>query len=281
MSPKVEELPISSIPDVVLEKAMRIIANYTVGLIRIDDDKHGKNLTLLGSGTLVTANGKHAILTAHHVVEILPTSGDVGLVYSERLTHGVISTDGLRYIKIARGAVDSEGPDLGAVILSPALASGLAALKSFHNLDRNRTMLLTDPPPLTAGLWVVQGFIAERTTEELDFEQHIKTVRFFQLSSSGTVKPYATGEYDYFELPIKYSTRASIPESYGGTSGGGLWQVRLERKASGGEITPATVPILSGVAFYQDGVECDRSALRCHGRRSAYETAYEAIIGLL
>ena len=235
MNHKVEELPLSSIPDAVLEASMRIIANYTVGFLRIESGGQGKNLVLLGSGTLITVNGIHVILTAHHVVEVLPSTGELGLVYSERLSHGMIATDGLRYIRIARGTVDSEGPDLGAIILSPPIASSLEALKSFHNLDRNRTMLLTDPPAIADGMWVVQGFIAERTKEELNFEHRVKTVRFFELSSSGSVKPYTIGDYDYFELPIKYSTHGSLPKSYGGTSGGGLWQVRLVRKGSNGE----------------------------------------------
>ena len=258
---------------------MRIIANYTVGFIRIQNGEHGKNLTLLGSGTLVTINGNHAILTAHHVIEVLPASGELGLVYSERAMHGTISTDGLRYIKIARGTVASEGPDLGAVLLAPSTVSWLGAYKSFHNLDLERTMLLTNPPAIEDGLWIVQGFIAERTKEELDFDRLIKMVRFFQLSSSGLVKPYSFAGYDYFNFPIKYSysRRALIPESYGGTSGGGLWQVRLERKKTTGELIPATVPILSGLAFYQDGTESELSALRCHGRRSIYGVAYEAI----
>jgi len=274
---KVEKLPLSSIPDTVLEAIMRTIANYTVGLLRIENGEHGKNLILVGSGTLITVNGIHAILTAHHVVEALPAIGELGLAYSQRLSYGVISTNGLQYIRIARGTVDSEGPDLGAIILFPPIASSLAANKSFHNLDRSRTMLLSDPPPVGDGMWVVQGFIAERTKEKLDFEQRKKVVRFFELSSSGSVKPYTIGDYDYFEVPIKYSSHRAIPKSYGGTSGGGLWQVRLKRKGSEGEIIPDTVPILSGVAFYQEGIESEQSALRCHGRRSVYGTAYETI----
>lgn len=279
MSRKVEELPISSIPNTVDQACMRALAHYTVGFIRIQSGKHGKDLTLLGSGTLVTANGKHAILTAHHVVEILPTKGVLGLVYSERLSYGTVSTDGLRYLKIARGTVDSEGPDLGAVILTPNIASSLGASKSFHNLDRNRSMMLTEPPAIVAGLWIVQGFIAERTQEELNFEERRKLVRFFELSSSSTARPYTVGDYDYFEVPIKYSVHASIPISYGGASGGGLWQVPLERKRSTGEIVPAIVPLLSGVAFYQDGTEAGLSAIRCHGRRSVYQTVYDIIVG--
>ena len=199
-------------------------------------------------------------------------------MYSEKLTHATVATDGLRYLKIDRGNLDSEGPDLGAIILPPNIVSMLSATKSFHNLDRNRTKMLTQPPAIADGLWIVQGFIAKFTKEEFDFERRIKTVRFFELSSSGLVsREYVVGKYDYFDYPMKFSDRASQPRDYGGTSGGGLWQVRLEKKSPNRDVEPAVVPDLSGVAFYQGVIEADRSMLKCHGRRSVYEVAYEAI----
>ena len=257
---------------------MHSVANYTVGFLRIEKGQRGKDLVLLGSGTLVTVNGIHAILTAHHVVEILPTTGELGLVYSETLTHATFATDGLRYLKIDRGKVDSEGPDLGAVLLPPNIVALLSAKKSFHNLDRKRIELLAQPPAIADGLWIVQGFIGTLTKEEFDLEHRIKTVRFFELSSSGIVRNECViGEHDYFDYPMKFSNRDSQPRDYGGTSGGGLWHVRLEKKGSDGEVTPAIVPILSGVAFYQEAIESDQSMLKCHGRRSVYDVAYEVI----
>jgi hypothetical protein len=137
--------------------------------------------------------------------------------------------------------------------------------------------MLTDPPAIADGLWIVQGFIGKLTKEELDFQRRVKTVIFLELSSSGFVsRQYVVGDYDYFDYPLEFS-RASKTRNYGGTSGGGLWQVRLE-KGGDGEIKPANVPILSGVAFYQGPIESDQSVLKCHGRRSIYDVAYEAII---
>ena len=137
--------------------------------------------------------------------------------------------------------------------------------------------ILNQPPSLTEGLWVVQGLIAERTKEELDLAHKVKTVRFFELCSLGGVTSYMNGHYDYFRVPIKYEDHRSVPASYKGTSGGGLWQVRLNRKSPDDEISHATVPTLSGVAFYQERTESGQSALRCHGRQSIYKDAYEAI----
>jgi hypothetical protein len=277
MDRKLEDVPLASIPLTLESDIMRIIEHYTVGFLRIKKGLRGDDLILLGSGTLVTVNGIHAILTAHHVVQQLPRSGKLGLVYSARRTHLTIAVDGLQYMKIARGTVDADGPDLGAVILPAPVVSTLKATKSFHNLDRNRTELLAQPPALNRGVWVVQGFIGKRTKEHLYFERRVKRIIFHELCSSGIVIPYTKRFYDYFKFPIKYAKGRSIPRDYGGTSGGGLWQVPLEKRRSSGQITPASVPILSGVAFYQEPTKSRRTALRCHGRRGVYEVAYEAI----
>ena len=277
MDRKLEDVPLVRIPLTLESDIMRTIEHYTVGFLRIKKGLRGDDLILLGSGTLVTVNGIHAILTAHHVLHELPKSGKLGLVYSARRTHLTIAVDGLQYLKIARGTVDADGPDLGAVILSAPVVSILKATKSFHNLDRNRMELLARPPVLNRGVWVVQGFIGERTKEHLYFERRVKRITFHELCSSGIVVPYTKCSYDYFKFPIEYAKHRSIPKDYGGASGGGLWQVPLEKRRSGGQITPASVPILSGVTFYQEPTKSWRTALRCHGRRSVYEVAYDAI----
>jgi hypothetical protein len=41
------------------------------------------------------------------------------------------------------------------------------------------------------------------------------------------------------------------------------------------------VPLLSGVAFYQEAVTEAGSGLKCHGRQSVYCVAYDAIAGAI
>src|SRR5262245_28912132 len=99
------DLPLSSISDAVYKSIMHRVADYTVGFLKIKKGQRGKDLILLGSGTLVTVQGIYAILTAHHVMEVLPTNGELGLVYST-VTHATVAIDGLRYLKIDRGNLD-------------------------------------------------------------------------------------------------------------------------------------------------------------------------------
>jgi hypothetical protein len=276
MSKKIDVV-IKDIPDVIRQSVGYAVANFTVGLLRIDETPSGPNLTLLGSGTLVSVKSIHAILTAHHVLQALPDNGRLGLVLSDRTPAPTISVDGLRYVEIARGSVESEGPDLGAVVMSPAIAADLRAKKSFYNLDIQHEMFLHSPPVIQDGLWFLHGFVAERTEEFYGIDGYKKTMIFHQQSSSGMVEPgYTVGRYDYFVLRVSYSGNPIMPRKFGGTSGGGLWQVRLSRRNSDGEYSHER-PILSGVAFYQDDIVAEETGIRCHGIRSVYDVAYEAI----
>ena len=70
------DLPLSSIPDAVRKSIMHRVADYTVGFLRIEKGQRGKDLILLGSGTLITVRGIHAILTAHHVMKCFRLTGN-------------------------------------------------------------------------------------------------------------------------------------------------------------------------------------------------------------
>jgi len=278
MKDKIGEISIRDIPDEILNSILHAVAHYTVGFLRVDDTPPDKNLSLLGSGVLVTAGSVHAILTAHHVLKVLPRNGRLGLTLSETISAITISTDALRYLEIARGTRDSEGPDLGAVILSPVIAAELRAKKTFHNLDNTRERFLTQIPDVKHGLWILQGFVGEWTKVDLHVDGYAKTFGFYELSSSGIINAsYSIGDHDYFVLPVSYRGQSRIPHNFGGTSGGGLWQVRLVQRKSDGQLINQT-PVLSGIAFYQEPIQQEKSAVKCHGRRSVYEIAYRAIL---
>jgi hypothetical protein len=272
----VEELSLSQIPDTLIESIGQAIANFSVGFVRVEDTPHGQDARLLGSGTLVTVNHTRAILTAHHVMKELPRDGRLGLILSSKPYPSTVSVEALHYLEIDRGSVNSEGPDLGAVILSPPIAGSLEAVKSFYNMAPRRNRLLNEPPDINDGVWLVHGFVAERTVDERGVEGYEKVKGFYELTGHGWVKPpYSVGKYDYYAFPVNYLGQSVAPHKFGGMSGGGLWQVPLSRNSEG-ELTHQT-PLLSGVVFYQERIEANRSAVKCHGRRSVYEVAYEAM----
>jgi hypothetical protein len=275
--PLTEEVPITQLPDSLLAAVALDLAQYSIGFLRIEDTPQGQDALLLGSGTLVRAGTTHAILTAHHVLQALPKNGRLGLILLPTLHQHTVDTQTLVYKEIARGTVNSEGPDLGAVILTPSIAAVIAAKKTFYNLDSRRAQLLETPPDRHEGVWFVHGFVDERTVEEPGKDGFSMVKGFYSFSGAGgpDEPPVARGDHDYFAFPVSYDARSVAPTSFGGMSGGGLWQVTLMRDPQG-NIHPKKF-LLSGVVFYQEETTETQCGVKCHGRSSVYKVAHEAI----
>ncbi len=274
--PSVEEMSIRDLPEAVIEAAMRRIADYSIGFVRVGGTPWGAEAKLLGSGTLVSVGAARAVLTAHHVMSNLPTTGRLGLLLGQTPGQDTVDVQGLGYLEIARGTSGAVGPDLGAVILAPSIASAVAAKKSFYNLDLHRNQLLHSPPDIRDGFWFINGYIDEKTTEEREKDGYDLIRGFFNLSGVGVPKEaIAVGEHDYFDFPVIYDAGHAIPKSFGGMSGGGLWQVPLKRDPQGQMEHSAL--LLSGVVFYQERTSETSCNVKCHGRQSVYGVAYDAI----
>jgi hypothetical protein len=270
----VKTAQIDTLPVSFFEAPMESFNEFGIGFLRVGTARDAPHL--LGSGILVTTCGQHAILTAHHVLEILPKTGRLGLVLESSLRQTTVDTAGLVYKEIARGTVDREGPDLGAVILPAPIAATLSSKKVFYNLDLRREKLLNNPPPRDFGVWFVNGFVDERTVTAPGVDGYSSVRGFFNLSAAGGPDEEASvvGEFDYYEMPVFYPG-PNIPRSFGGMSGGGLWQMEIHD--DNGVLKPKTPPWLSGVVFYQEETRDNRGAVKCHGRLSVYKAAYEAI----
>ncbi|MCI0639674.1 MAG: hypothetical protein L0Y70_11405 [Gemmataceae bacterium] len=109
---------VKDLPHALIEDVIKELACSTVGFLRIDQAR-GPDADLLGSGVLVSVGAQRAILTAHHVLEVLPTSGRIGLLLGRTTQPHSIDTGGVSVLKIARGTQDSVGPDIGAGAVGP------------------------------------------------------------------------------------------------------------------------------------------------------------------
>jgi hypothetical protein len=262
-----------------LEEVAIELSNYSVSFVKLDVHCGQEYPQLGGSGTLVFAHGKHAILTADHVLENLPTRGEVGLSLSTicrpRLHRFTIDMSLTTRISIARGATEHGGPDLG-LLLIPAEVGKIGAVKSFYNLSRRRDQILSNPPPVDQGAWLLCGMAAEWTSDgapELGY-QIVK--EFHGICGAGIVTAERQGEnFDYIDFEAKYNKAYEGPQSFKGFSGGGLWQVAFDKNQDGNLI--ATDKILSGVAFYQSTLENERRTISCHGRQSIYGAVVDAL----
>lgn len=267
-----ETLALKNIPESIAKAVMHELSHFVVGFLKIEGIGTNRPI-LLGSGVLVSAGKTHAILTAHHVIECLEKNNHLGLLLGKSEKANSINTQGFGFRKIARGNEDSSGPDLGAVILAPNISSSIAAKKSFFNLDLYYDQMLTNPPELNAGFWISQGYLDERTAVTKDTDRNGITITFNLFNGLGSpeyIEP--VDRFDYFKYPI-VPPRTS-PVSWGGMSGGGLWQIPLKRQS--GNLTYLK-PLLSGVLFYEQLEKGIVSHLKCHARKSIYEIAYDCI----
>lgn len=224
-----------------------------------------------GSGTLVELDGRRGVLTAWHVLEPLTLEADVSL------TGGVGDSKfgGVRLkfhpelrLKIAHRPGGS-GPDLGFLGLPDDVAGSLTRA-SFFNLGRasRAAQILGSPPISPLDSCFVTG-IVEEFTRDVPAERGLRELKEFRIAcfSGHAHQEAAVAGFDYLRFEPNDDGSGSLPFSYGGCSGGGLWR-----------LTPSTLqPVFSGIAFWQSDVMAGKRDLRCHGRISIHQRAVEAI----
>ncbi len=257
-----------------IEAEVGALADYFIGFAKLSSAPDEPDAQLAGSGTLVVADGVHAILTADHVLEHLPRSGQIGLIQTTRFQpqahRFTLSMDHAKPVRIGRGAVESEGPDLGLFILPPVEASRIPAGKTFYNLRLHADAVFKSPPAKDVGLWILCGMADEWTTESTPERGYDRVKVFRGMYTEGqALRETQKDAFDYFDFAPNYIPGQG-PESFGGYSGGGLWQVVFRRGALGQLRADRH---LAGVAFYQSPQIGKGRVVKCHGRRSIYEVA--------
>jgi len=258
-----------------LEKAASELADYSIGFVKLKETDSSMDGELGGSGTLVSINGRHAILTADHVLENLPDSGDIGLILPTRFEaklHRVTLDMALaQKIKIARGSVESEGPDLGVLLIPTPTVNTIKSNKSFYNLSKQYNQV-SGNLPIDLGIWLLCGMAHEWTSDTTPEHGYQRVKIFRGICGAGIVSnERRDGGFDYLDFETKYDGAYEGPQSYGGFSGGGLWQLVVAKTQNGDLLIKEN--ILSGVIFYQSALEDNRRTIICHGRQSVYRAA--------
>jgi len=264
-------------PDDLFDSICESLSHYSVALLRVTTDQNIENFSLIGSGTLVIANGYFSILTAEHVVTELRGAECLGLFtsYSGNPHRYKFEKNHLSIHKIAKGKNDSDGPDISLIVLPQENIGRLKAEKSFFNIDRRCNRFSTGFMPIDQGFWFTLGYpdVFESSIEPSHGFEAIKGFKGL-CGISGIRKEYENHGYDYLEMSIEYeSNNQNLPDSFGGVSGGGIWQVPLSRNSHGKLETDEY--ILSGVIFYQTQLEINNRFLKGHGRKTIYFKIFE------
>ncbi len=266
----------TDIPADFFESTTREIINFTIGIVKIIENRTTENAILIGSGTLVDVNGIFGILTAQHVIDALPSHGNLGLIVSEKLHRPIVDAQTLIYTCIGRGKDSSIGPDVGFIKLPHTVVGLLKAHKSFYNITKSKDLILNNPPDEGLGLWCLAGIPEEKTIIEGPNRGFESVMDFLLFCKFGRVSDrIIEDDYDYYSFGVSFNSESQSPMNYGGVSGGGLWHV-LIAQGKKSEIFTKNL-YLSGLAFYQTPVVANKRKIRCHGRRTIYENAYHEI----
>jgi hypothetical protein len=267
-----EKLSITELPTSTIDVACDHIAQYTVAMNRVFRRDGKPDSQLVGTGTLVNIEGLDCILTADHVLEVFAEPERLSLMSSfkgePRGHEFALSHLGIH--RIARGPSAEAGPDVGLIVLPQQSIGALRSEKIFYNVNRRSERFAGTYLPRDHGFWFNCGLIGE-TEKALAPLPNVPNLKGYEGLCGASANPTESddGVFDYLEVRVDYGGRTDLPGTFGGMSGGGLWQVLL-RKTASGIIEPEDY-ILSGVTFFQTAVEQKTRRLRCHGRKTVYE----------
>ena len=130
---------------------------------------------------------------------------------------------------------DGDAPDIGFLRIPELDAKDLEAKGSvFYNLGLERSFAPSKPEHRMAQAAAVVGVVAEWTEEAPGPGPKARKATVGGLF--GAVKKsreFKEGTTDLVEVEIDYATGPRVPKSYGGVSGGALWDLHVELDGQG------------------------------------------------
>jgi hypothetical protein len=242
------------------------------------------NQRLIGSGTLVNIDNTYAILTAHHVAELIdePDVSHLGINIAA-YPHGFfIPIQHLEHIVVGNcnaGANGELGPDLSLIrLLEPSSIGTIRSKKSFYNLDNRERNRFWVELPVAHMPWYLVGAPAERSRTQGEFgtSHHILTAVHFH-GEATFMSVVSRDGFDFVTLEL-IAGEHSYPTDYRGVSGGGAWILPLTMDPEIGISTLSyNPPILAGVAYYQTELDSRRRQIICNGPESISMRARDAL----
>jgi hypothetical protein len=262
-------LPSHKIPEAFIASVAEKINNRTVAVVRCRQYTNGNQEALhIGSGTLLSINDHHGVLTAYHVVEKLDGPCHIGLDIMHSASAFIIDKNYTQIINIAKPESELSGPDLAFILLPRVDVETIkASTMSFHSItkdiiEREKIAAIQD-----TGIWFLCGVPAEKTEEQGPWSHFQKVYAFQHYTLPGIIDvPFTKEEFDFVEMLVKYDDYEKAPKNFGGMSGGGLWQATIEILPEG-KIRPLGIH-LGGVIFYQSELIDGKRKIKCHFRNS-------------
>jgi histidyl-tRNA synthetase len=227
------------------------VCDFGVGFLKLKYRKG--DLPVIGTGTFARLGKISGIITAGHVIERLPRD-KIGLVRfpranpaPQRFELDMAKTDEI----VTWSKKDGDAPDIAFIRIPELDAKELEANGAvFYNLAETRKFVPSDPSNRVARAHAIVGVVGEWTEEMPGGQPTERKVTVGGLfGAAKNIREFKENDTDLVEVEIDYSSGPIVPKSYGGVSGGALWQLYVELDHGG-----KTVRIgkeLRGVPFRQ------------------------------
>lgn len=212
---------------------LQSVADYAVGFLKFRIEGRKELATVAGTGTFTKTGCNYGILTAGHVLKPFEKVREVGLVrfptVSPPIQNRRLKLTHTESIIVWNGR-DCDAPDIGFLKIPEIDGRELEASGAvFYNLDIARNPTLTTPGHLLGTCQAVVGVIGEWIDvtpsvilkgNRLDVGGIFGAAKNEQLIEENGTK--------LIRLEIDHLEGSRIPKSYGGVSGGGLWELSIE-----------------------------------------------------
>ncbi|MDH0872810.1 hypothetical protein [Agrobacterium pusense] len=240
------------------------IAPSTVGFLLL----RGKDRVPYGSGTLVKTSTTQGILTCGHVVKELRKEETFGVclfpVRKNSYQALTLPVNLTAAIAISYYEKECWAPDIAFIPIPLDDFSSLASKGNVYDLDFGQEKYGREKAT-RLGVDVMAGVVWEMTPPSSESESRVvQGVEGLMTVGRGSNIDPENG-WDRILFTPEPSSENSLPLSYGGTSGGGVWEVFVTED---GDEKKFFEKRLSGVAYCQQPGE-DRTVI-CHGPVSIY-----------
>lgn len=230
--------------------------DYGVGLLTLTRVGNVEDAIPAGTGTFAKLGKVYGILTAAHVLKGLGTTGLVGLVrfpaVKPPLQNFRLNLDHTSRITLWNER-DCDAPDIAFLNIPEIDGRNLEAAGAvFYNLGIAREFRVSDPEHLMSECYAVVGVVGEWTEEgAASFANTKKVIVGGLFGALKDLREFKEDSADLVEAEVDYAAGPRIPKSYGGVSGGALWELHVELDKQHKPIS--VTKRLRGVAFRQSG----------------------------
>jgi hypothetical protein len=271
-----EYLRVGDIPTDFQYVVAREFVPYSVGMGWVSlQNMH--TFTPFGSGTLVSKNGTVGILTARHCVKQMKheSVGHDCVVLLLRDSRTVyLPPEFLIEHRLTSPVSEEYGPDLDFIEIAPcSQRQTILAIASVWSLDRDFN-LLSKEFSAEGTLLAALGYPEERC-KTMPIQNGFRRVAYNLICNHVVEKGDVTEQdgWDYIQSKCFYCDENDLPQSFGGTSGGGIWAAQVLKDQASGRFSVGKSALV-GVSFYQTKLANNIRYVRGHFIKSIYDVMW-------